>query len=146
VQKWFESLKSRVKRANERDRKLDQPIEKVSRLIWPWPESKLIQFVCILAAMDYTSTFAALHFNYSHQVYEFGPLAKWALTVGGFSELLVIDIVVISSLILLASLARAFYNRFGFPGFGRSAFVFIFVPYAIIMLPIIFNNIISTFR
>jgi hypothetical protein len=146
MQKLLESLKNRVKRANERDRRFEQPIEKVSRLIWPWPESKLIQFVCILAAMDYTSTFAALHFNYSHQVYEFGPLAKWALSLGGFPELLFVDIAVISSLILLASLARAFYNRSGFPGFARSAFVFIFIPYAIIMLPIIFNNIISTFR
>ena len=146
LHKILESLKTRLKKANEQDRKLEKPIEKVSRLIWPWPESKLIQFVCILAAMDYASTFAALHFNFSHQVYEFGPLAKWALTLGGFPELLVIDIAVISFLILFASLARALYIRSGFPGFGRSAFVFIFVPYAVVMLPIIFNNIISTFR
>jgi hypothetical protein len=40
MRKILESLKTRVQRANERDRKLEKPIEKVSRLLWPWPESK----------------------------------------------------------------------------------------------------------
>jgi hypothetical protein len=121
-------------------------MERVSRLLWPWPESKLIQFVSLLAMLDFLSTFAALRFNLSHQVYEIGPMAKWAFAIGGFPILLVVDAAVIGALILLAFGVRALYRRSGFPGFGRTAFVFLFVPYAIIMLPIIFNNIINTFR
>ena len=146
MQKILEPLKIRLKKANEQDRKLEKPMERISRLLWPWQESKLIQFVSLLAMLDFLSTFAALRFNMSHQVYEVGPLAKWALSIGGFPMLLVVDAAVIGTLILLAFGVRALYRRSGFPGFGRTAFVFLFVPYAIIMLPIIFNNIINTFR
>ena len=146
MQKFLESLKTRVQRANEQDRKLEKPIEKVSRLIWPWPESKLIQFVSLLAMLDFLSTFAALRFNLSHQVYEVGPMAKWALAIGGFPILLVVDAAVIGVLILFATAVRTLYTRSGFPGFGRTAFVFFFVPYAVIILPVVFNNIINTFR
>ena len=111
MQKFLESLKTRVQRANEQDRKLEKPIEKVSRLIWPWPESKLIQFVSLLAMPDYLSTFAALRFNLSHQVYELGPMAKWALAIGGFPTLLVVDAAVIGALILFATGVRALYTR-----------------------------------
>ncbi|MGP8080639.1 MAG: hypothetical protein ACLPVI_09050 [Dehalococcoidales bacterium] len=146
MQKILQSMRTRLKKANEQDRKLEKPIEKFSRLIWPWSESRLIQFVSLLAVLDYSSTFAALKFNSSHQVSELGLMAKWALNTGGFTELLVIDAAVIAAFILIAVGVRALYTRFGFPGYGRAAFVFIFIPYAIIMLPIIFNNIISTFR
>ena len=146
MRKILESLKTRVQRANEQDRKLEKPIEKVSRLIWPWPESKLIQFVSLLAMLDFLSTFAALRFNLSHQVYEVGPMAKWALAIGGFPILLVVDAAVIGALILFATWVRALYTRSGFPGFGRTAFVFFFVPYSVIILPVVFNNIINAFR
>jgi hypothetical protein len=146
LQKILESLKIRLKKANEQDRKLEKPMERISRLLWPWPESKLIQFVSLLAMLDFLSTFAALRFNLSHHVYEVGPMAKWAFSIGGFPMLLAVDAAVIGTLILLAFGVRGLYIRSGFPGFGRAAFVFLFVPYAIIMLPIIFNNIINTFR
>jgi hypothetical protein len=73
-------------------------------------------------------------------------MAKWALAIGGFPTLLVVDAAVIGALILFATGVRALYTRSGFPGFGRTAFVFFFVPYAVIILPVVFNNIISTFR
>jgi hypothetical protein len=96
--------------------------------------------------LDFLSTFAALRFNLSHQVYEVGPMAKWALAIGGFPILLVVDAAVIGALILFATWVRALYTRSGFPGFGRTAFVFFFVPYSVIILPVVFNNIINTFR
>jgi hypothetical protein len=146
MRKILESLKTRVQRANEQDRKLEEPIEKVSRKIWPWPESKLIQFVSLLAMLDFLSIFVALQFNLSHQVYEVGPMAKWALAIGGFPILLIVDAAVIGALVLFATGVRALYTRSGFPGFGRTAIVFFFVPYAVIILPVVFNNIINTFR
>ncbi len=146
LHKILESIKTRLKKANEQDRKLEKPMERVSRLLWPWPESKLIQFVSLLAMLDFLSTFAALHFNLSHQVFEMGPMAKWALSAGGFPALLAVDTAVIGALILFATAVRAWYTRSGFPGFGRTAFVFFFVPYAVIMLPVVFSNIINTFR
>jgi hypothetical protein len=146
MQKILESMRTRLKKANEQDRKLEQPIEKFSRLIWPWPESKLIQFVSLLAFLDYVSTYAALRFNLSHQIAEVGLVAKWALATGGFTELLAVDAAIIGVLILTAFGVRALYTHFGFPGYGRSAFVFIFIPYAVIILPVVFNNIIMTFR
>jgi hypothetical protein len=73
-------------------------------------------------------------------------MAKWALAIGGFPILLVVDAAVIGALILFATWVRALYTRSGFPGFGRTAFVFFFVPYSVIILPVVFNNIINTFR
>jgi hypothetical protein len=146
VRKFLELMRTRVRKANEQDKKLERPIERVSRLIWPWPESKLILLVSSLAVLDYISTFTALKFNISHRVYEAGSLAKWALTAGGFPMLLLVDGSAIGALILIALGVRALYTRFGFPGFARSAFVFFFVPYAIIILPVIINNFFNTFR
>jgi hypothetical protein len=99
-----------------------------------------------LAFLDYVSTFTALRFNLSHQIAEVGLVAKWALATGGFPELLVVDAAIIGVLILTALGVRGLYTHFGFPGYGRSAFVFIFIPYAVIILPVVFNNIIMIFR
>jgi hypothetical protein len=137
------SLKTSLKKANERDKKFERPVEKASRLIWPWPESKLLQFVGLMAVLDYVSTYIALEFSAGHQVYESGLMAKWALYTGGFSKLLFIDAAVIGGLVLLAVGVRYLYNRLGFPGFARAGFVFLFVPYAIIILPVVFNNILN---
>jgi magnesium-transporting ATPase (P-type) len=146
MQKMLESIKAGIKRANERDKKLERPIEKVSRTMWPWRESKLILFVGLLAVSDYISTFMALRLSANHQISELGLLAKWALSLGGFAQLFLVDATAIGLLILLAFGVRALYNQFGFPGFACAAFIFIFVPYAVIIVPVVINNVFLTFR
>jgi hypothetical protein len=146
MQNMFESMRAGIKKADERERKLERPIEKVSRLIWPWQESKLLLFVSLMAVLDFISTFSALKFYGKYGVFESGWIAKWALSIGGFPELFLVDAIAIGVLIIIAIGIRAFYNRLGFPGFARSAFVFIFVPYSIIIIPVIINNILHAFR
>ena len=146
MQKMLESMRARLKRANERDKKLERPIERVAMAIWPWRESKLLLLVACLAVMDYVSTFMALRLSANHQISELGLLANWALTSGGFIKLFLVDASAIGLLIVLALGVRALYNRFGFPGFARTAFIFIFVPYTVIIVPVIINNVFLTFR
>ena len=139
-------MRTRIKSAIERDKKLERPIEKLSRLIWPWQESKLILLVALLAVADYASTFMALKLSANHQVSELGLLANRTLTSGGFAQLLMVDAAAIVAFILLALGVRALYYRFGFPGFARAAFIFVFVPYTVIIVPVIINNVFLTFR
>jgi hypothetical protein len=146
MQKMLEYIRARINKAKERDRKLEHPIEKVSRAIWPWRESKLILFVALLAVADYVSTFMALRLSANHQISELGLLANWALSLGGFAQLLLVDVTAIGLFILLALGVRALYYRFGFPGFARAAFIFVFVPYTVIIVPVIINNVFLTFR
>ena len=146
MQTILESIRTRIKRAHERDKKLERPIEKVSRAIWPWRESKLILFVTLLAVADYVSTFMALRLSANHQISELGLMANWALSLGGFAQLLLVDAVAIGIFILLALGVRALFNKFGFPGYARTAFIFVFVPYTVIIVPIIINNVFLTFR
>jgi hypothetical protein len=146
MQTILESIRTRIKRAHERDKKLERPIEKVSRAIWPWRELKLILFVTLLAVADYVSTFMALRLSANHQISELGLMANWALSLGGFAQLLLVDAVAIGIFILLALGVRALFNKFGFPGYARTAFIFVFVPYTVIIVPIIINNVFLTFR
>ena len=146
MQTILESIRTRIKRAHERDKKLERPIEKVSRAIWPWRESNLILFVTLLAVADYVSTFMALRLSANHQISELGLMANWALSLGGFAQLLLVDAVAIGIFILLALGVRALFNKFGFPGYARTAFIFVFVPYTVIIVPIIINNVFLTFR
>ncbi len=141
----FESMKERIRRGVERERKLERPLEKVSRLLWPWDETKLVLFVSLLAVLDYISTFAALELSGNNQVYESGLLANWALETGGFIALFLVDAASIGALILLAIGVRSIYNRWGFPGFGRTGFVFLLIPYAVIIMAVVINNILLTF-
>jgi hypothetical protein len=146
MQNIFDSMKERARKSVETERKLEGPFEKASRFLWPWAESKLILFVCILAAMDYVSTFAALELSGNDQVVEAGLLAKWALDTGGFPFLFLVDAISIGVFILLATGIRALYRKWGHPGFGRTGFVFMLIPYAVIIMGIVINNVLLTFR
>jgi hypothetical protein len=141
----FDTLKENLKRSAERERKLERPMEAVSRVLWPWPESKLIFYVCLAALMDFSSTFALLTFSRNGQVAEAGLIAKWALQTGGFTRLFLIDAGMIGALILLALGLRALYNRLGFRGFGRTALVFLLIPYFVIIMAVVYNNILLSF-
>jgi hypothetical protein len=141
----FDTLKENLKRSAERERKLERPMEAVSRVLWPWPESKLIFYVCLAALMDFSSTFALLTFSRNGQVAEAGLIAKWALQTGGFPRLFLIDAAMIGALILLALGLRTLYNRLGFRGFGRTALVFLLIPYFVIIMAVVYNNILLSF-
>ena len=78
-------------------------------------------------------------------VYEGGPLASWALQIGGFTSLFLVDMVAASALLLTAITVRFLYSRFGFKGYGRTAFVVVLVPYAVVTMAVIFNNVALTF-
>jgi hypothetical protein len=144
--KFFQALRESVRQSIERDKKLEKPIEQISKLVWPWPESKLVLFVCLLALLDYISTFFAIKFNVGHQVYEAGLIAKWALDTGGFAKLFFVDVAVIGAFILLALGASSIYSRLGHQGYRRAAFVFVLLPYVVFMFGVVINNTINTFR
>ena len=145
MNKPFNFLEQRVKRSIERERALEHHFDAASRSLWPWQESKLLLLVSLVAMLDYISTYAFLELSGNSRVFEAGPLAAWAFHTGGFTRLFWVDVAAVSTLIILASTAQFLYGKFGFRGFGRTAFVFALIPYAVITMAIIFNNIVLTF-
>ena len=136
-------MKERVQKAVERDRRAEGRVEVLSRFLWPWHERHLVALVILLALLDYGTTCAAL--KLSDKGYEEGGmLAGWALRVGGFGWLFLVDIGAIIGLSLLALAARSICFKFGFKGFGRATFVVLLVPYAVVALAAIINNIVLT--
>jgi len=65
--------------------------------------------------------------------------------LGGFSRLFWIDAIAVVGLMLLAINSRFLYSKFGFRDFGRAAFIFILVPYVVLTMAAIFNNVLLTF-
>lgn len=141
----FGLAKSMVRKSLERDRSSERYVEAVSRSLWPWRESRLLALVLLLAVLDYVSTYAALELSGRMDVYEGGPLASWALRMGGFTRLFWVDMAAVSVLLLAALAFRFLHSKFGFKGFGRTAFVVVLVPYIVITMAAIFNNIVLTF-
>jgi len=129
----------------ERERPLERYVETASRLLWPWSGLKLVSVVVLLAALDYTSTYAVLELSGNKYIYETSPIASWALQVGGFRTLFLVDLAIIAALLLTAAGARYLFSRWGFTGFGRTAFVILLVPYVIATMAAVFNNIALTF-
>lgn len=54
-------------------------------------------------------------------------------------------VTVISTLLVLATVIRLLFSRFGFKGFGRAAFVILLVPYLVATMVAVFNNVALTF-
>jgi hypothetical protein len=123
-----------------RERAIERLMESFAKKLWPWSESKLIFLICLLAVLDFVSTYAFLTFG-NPQVIEGGLLAAWALQTGGFLKLFLLDLVFITILILLATHLREIYSKFGFQGLGHTAFVFLLVPYFIVIMAVVYNNI-----
>jgi len=142
---FFNGVKNRVRKSIERERALERPIEAFSRVLWPYPESKLVFYVSLLAVLDYVSTFTALELSVNSHVSEVGLLAKWALQTGGFPGLLLMDAAAIVILICLAFGVRSLYTKLGFNGFGRAAFVFLLIPYFVFIMGVVVNNVLLTF-
>lgn len=143
---FLDRVKYRFQKGIEKERNLERPIESFSRVLWPYAESKLVLYVGLLAILDYLSTFAVLELSNNSRVSEAGLLAKWALQSGGFFGLLIMDLVCVSIIIGLAIGVRAFYKRLGFNGFGRAAFIFLLVPYFVLIMAVVVNNTILTFQ
>ena len=142
---FFENAKNRLKTNIERQRNLEPHILTISQALWPYTELKLVFYIGVLAVLDFTSTFVALELSGSKQIYEAGFLAKWALQIGGFPGLLIVDATSVGALICLAFMAKAFYLKLGLKGFGRAAFILMLMPYFLIIWGIITNNILLAF-
>jgi hypothetical protein len=146
MSEFLDRVKYRVHKSIEKERNLERPIEAFSRVLWPYAESKLVLYVGLLAILDYLSTFAVLELSNNSRVSEAGLLAKWALQSGGFFGLLIMDLICVGIIIGLAIGVRAFYKRLGFNGFGRAAFIFLLVPYFVLIMAVVVNNTILTFQ
>jgi len=136
-------VKERVKKAVERDRRAERHVEAVSRRLWPWNERRLIALVGIMALLDYATTCAALEWSGKGYA-EGGLLAGWALRVGGFGWLFLVDMGAVFALALLAITVRSLCFKLGFRGYGRAAFVVLLVPYAVVAFAAVVNNLVLT--
>jgi hypothetical protein len=141
----FSSLRKRLERKIARDRSLERPLESVSKSLWPWSEAKLIRYVILIAALDYVSTYAFLKLSSNPDLVEGGPIAGWALRTGGFGKLFLVDAAIVLSMIILAVGLRSLYTTWGFGGLGRAAFVILLIPYFVITLAVVFNNVLLAF-
>ncbi len=141
----FGLAKGMVRKSLERDSSREQYVEAVSRSLWPWRESWLLALVGFLAVLDYASTYAALELSGNKYIYESGPLASWALQMGGFPGLFLVDMAAVGTLMLAAITIRSLHFKFGFKGFRRTAFAVVVIPYVVITMAAIFNNIVLTF-
>jgi len=100
--------------------------------------------VTCLAVLDFASTCIFLKLNANNRIYESGPLANWALLNGGLIGLLVVDIFAVITISAMAIGARYIFTKLGFEGYGRAAFVLMLIPYGIVAVIAIFNNIVIT--
>jgi hypothetical protein len=138
-------MKGRVRKAIERDRRAEKYVEIVSRFLWRWTERELLFLVFAAAALDYTSTYAVLELSGKRYLNEGGPLASWALAKGGFGWLFLADLAAVIAISLVALILRSILLRSGFKGFSRAALVFLLVPYAVMAIVAVFNNLILAF-
>ncbi len=138
-------VKRIIRKSLARDRAHEPRMAALSKYLWPWRESRLLLLIGLLSVLDYVSTYAVLALSGKNNVYEHGPLASWALQRGGFTGLFLIDLGAVSTLVLTAILVQRFLSRFGFDGFGRMGFVLVLVPYVVIAMAAVYNNIVLTF-
>ncbi len=138
-------IKSRVRKAVERDRHAERYMETASRFLWRWREPWLLAFVVFVALLDYASTYAILALSGKSYLNEAGSLAGWALEKGGFAGLFLADLAAVFVISLAAITLRFILFRLGFRGFGRAAFVFLLVPYAVVAMVAVINNLVLAY-
>jgi hypothetical protein len=141
LKELYQKMNDSFRKNVERERALERPLEVFSQKLWPWPIAKLIKLVFILAALDYVSTYTFLTVSNNPNLVEGGRLAGWALQTGGFFKLLLVDAAAVGGLVILAVGLRAWLSRLGYQGFGRTALVFMLVPYLVVILAVVFNNV-----
>ncbi len=145
MQRLRDRMREMLEKNAARDRGADPHVGAISRFIWPWRESRLLFLVGCMAALDFTSTFVAIEISGSDFIGEGGRLANWALETAGFAGLLLMDIVAASAMFAVAIAARNLYQRRGYSGFARIAFVVALLPYAVVTAAAVFNNIMLAF-
>jgi hypothetical protein len=145
VNTTLQFVKDRLRKAHERDRRAERYVEAASRVIWRWREPWLLVFVAFVAVLDYASTYALLALSDKTYFNEAGSLAGWALDKGGFGGLFLADLAAVFAISFVAIALRFIYFKFGFRGFGRAAFVFLLVPYAVVAMVAVINNLILTY-
>ena len=138
-------MKDRLRKAKERDRRAEGYIEAVAIFLWRWRESWLLAFVASVALLDYATTYTILNLSGKNYLNEAGSLARWALDKGGFVGLFLADVAAVAAISLAAITLRYILFRFGFKGFGRAAFVFLLLPYAVVAMAAIINNLVLTY-
>ena len=141
----YGSVKEMFQRSMIIERGLERYAVTLSKWLWPWREAKLIIVIACLAVLDYASTYAFLRLSVNSNVYESGPLASWALQNSGFIGLFLIDMLAVAVISMLSLGIRYVFTRLGFEGYGRAAFVLILIPYVIVTMAAIFNNVVITF-
>ena len=138
-------MKRQVARALERDRSVERYVEVASTYLWRWREPWLLALVALVAALDFSTTYAFLELSGRANLREVGWLASQALEMGGYGMLLLVDIAAVAGLAVTALAMRHLCFRFGFRGFGRAAFVILLVPYAVMAFAAVVNNLVLTF-
>jgi hypothetical protein len=145
VNSVLQFIKGRLRKAAERDRRAERYMETASRFLWRWREPWLLAFVYFVALLDYASTYAILALSGKSYLNEAGSLARWALDKGGFAGLFLADLAAVFAISLAAITLRLILFRFGFRGFGRAAFVFLLIPYAVVALVAVINNLVLAY-
>ena len=145
VNSALQFMKDRLRKAKERDRRAERYVEAASRFLWRWQEPWLLALVYFVALLDYASTYAILALSEKSYLNEAGSLARWALDKGGFAGLFLADLAAVFAISLVAITLRFILFRFGFRGFGRAAFVFLLVPYAVVAMVAVINNLVLAY-
>jgi hypothetical protein len=138
-------MRYRLRKAKERDRRSERYFEAASRFLWRWSLPWLVAFAGFVALLDYGSTYAVLELSGKRYLNEGGPLASWALEKGGFAGLSLADLAAVTAISIAAVVVRFIFLRFGFPGFGRAASVFLLVPYVVMALVAVVNNMVLAY-
>lgn len=138
-------MRYRLRKAKERDRRSERYFEAASRFLWPWRLHWLVAFAAFVALLDYGSTYAVLELSGKRYLNEGGPLASWALEKGGFGGLFLADVAAVSAISLAALFMRLIFLRFGFKGFARAAFVFLLIPYVVMAVVAVVNNMVLAY-
>jgi hypothetical protein len=145
MSRFGEFIKRRIDKSLERDRALESQMQAAAKSLWPWEDWRLPVLSTILVLLDFSSTFACLEFSGNTQLYEGGLLAGWALRTGGWTLMLIVDLLAVGILTGVAFLMRSFFTRQGLSGYGRIAFILVLLPYTVVTFAIVFNNIVLTF-
>jgi hypothetical protein len=74
-------------------------------------------------------------------IVEKGPLAGWALRMGGFPFLLLVDVLAAVAMSAIAISTRYLYLRSGLSGYARAAFVVLLLPYVVTTAIAVVNNV-----
>lgn len=143
---WKDRLQSIAEKNKLKDRGFDKYIGRFSRFIWPLSEKWLVLLSGILCLMDFSSTYIDLSVIHNPDVVESGPMAGWALGVGGFGFLFIVDIFVVSAMVGIALTARYLYSRSGLKGYARAAFIVLLLPYIVRTVIAVIGNLAIAFH